>query len=104
VHTLLIDLGADAERVFNFETGNETRAELASKRRVLGESAEWAIVGECDKSGTKNGHQLTLPAKVLGLGIRTGLFSFAYEAGVEVCSPGQRGDEVVYPEDAGVLL
>ena len=66
MHALLIDLGADAERIFNFETGNETRAELATDAGLLGEFTKRPIVGECDKSGTKNGHYLTLPAMILG--------------------------------------
>ena len=41
VHALLVDLGADAERVFNFEAGDEARTELAadgwSARQICGE-------------------------------------------------------------------
>ena len=61
-----VDRGGDAEGVFDFEAGDEAGAELAADGGVLGEFAEGAIVGECDKGGTKNGHQLTLPEEAPG--------------------------------------
>ncbi len=66
MHALLVDLGADAEGIFDLEARNKARTELASNWGVFGELAEGAIVGECNKGGAKNGHSLTLPAEVLG--------------------------------------
>ena len=80
MHALLVDLRADAEGVFNFEAGNKARAELAADGGVLGKFADRTIVGECDKSGTENGHQLTLPGDGPGdERIRTGHLSFAQQ-------------------------
>jgi hypothetical protein len=63
MHALLINLSTDAKGIFNFEAGDEAGAEFSSSGGVFGESAERTIVGECDKCGTKNGHQVNLAGR-----------------------------------------
>jgi hypothetical protein len=51
---------------------------------VLGESAKGTVAGECDKCGTKNGHQLTLPSD------RPGDKAFARDSSVSHSEVGER--------------
>ncbi len=76
MHSLLVDLCANAESVFNLEAGDEARTELAAHGGVFGEFAERTIVGERDKGGTKNGHQLTLPGEGPGMKYSRGTIQF----------------------------
>ena len=51
VHALRVELRADAERVFDFETGDKPRTELAAEAGVFSEFAERSIVRERNKGG-----------------------------------------------------
>ena len=57
---LAIDGFGHAQCVFELHSGDKARAETCSEPGVLAESAQAAIVRECNEGGTKHLHYLSL--------------------------------------------
>ncbi len=58
---LTIDCFGHAKRILNAHACDEATVEAGSQAGIFEEATERAVVGECNKTRTKNGHDLPLP-------------------------------------------